>query len=208
MVHKVELIKLKMKIFKQETNISCGIACLRSIFSYYGKELTEKEIFDKTEFYKLNEGVADPIINLGVTALKFGFKVKYVGYNPIIANNNNPSLEESLKEKSKSYFDLGKFCVDKALEFLDLGGEIVIDKLNVQKLKSLIDEYKFILVGIRPAFIKNTSLSHLHKVIIDGYNEKGFHILDPAGEDYFVDFDSFLMAFYNAIPEALIIKLK
>ncbi|MDI3474154.1 MAG: hypothetical protein PWR30_477 [Candidatus Woesearchaeota archaeon] len=197
-----------MKIYKQETNISCGIACLRSIFSYYGKELTEKEIFDKTEFYKLNEGVANPIINLGVTALKFGFDVKYIGYNPIIANNNKSSLEESLTEKSKSYFDLGKFCVDKALEFLNLGGEIVIEKLNVEKLKLLIDNNKFILVGIRPAFIKNTSFNNLHKVIIDGYNEKGFHILDPSEEEYSVDFDSFLMAFYSAIPEALIIKSK
>lgn len=195
-----------MNIFKQETNISCGIACLRSIFNYYGKIFTEKEILDKNEFYKLPNGFANPIISLGVTALKLGFKVKYVGYNPIIVNNSQLDLRKSLEEKSRTYFEIGKFCIDKAIEFLDAGGEIIIDRLNVEKLKKLIDENKFILVEIRPAFLKNASINQLHKIILDGYNNKEFHVLDPSGKEYYVDFDSLLMAFYNAIPEVLIIK--
>jgi len=114
----------------------------------------------------------------------------------------------SLQEKSKRYFEFGKFCVDKALEFLELNGEIIIDKLNTEKLKKLIDNNKFLIAEIRPAFIKNASPNQLHKVILDGYSKKGFHILDPSGEEYVVDFDSFLMAFYGAMPEVLIIKRK
>jgi len=195
-----------MKIFKQETDTSCGIACLRSIFHHYGKDLTEQEILEKHEFYKTQGGVANPIISLGVTALKFGLKVKHIGYNPLIANNSLPNLRKSLEGKSMKYFEFGKFCVDKALEFLDLNGEIVIDKLNIEKLKKLIDENKFVIAEIKPAFINNSPFSYLHKIILDGHNRNSFHVLDPSGEEYFVDFDSFLMAFYGAMPEVLIIQ--
>ena len=93
------------------------------------------------------------------------------------------------------------------MEFLKLGGEIVIDKLNIQKLKKIIDKDKFILVEIKPAFInKKCSLSMNHKVIIDRYNKKGFHILNPNGRKEIYDFDEFLLAFYAAVPEILIIK--
>jgi len=196
-----------MKIFKQETDKSCGIACLRSIFNYYGKDLTEKEILEKHKFYKIAGGVINPLISLGITALKFGFKVKYIGFNPIIANNLHGDLINSLKQKSKKYFKIGKFYVDKTIEFLNLNGEIKIERLNIEKLKRLINENGFILVGIRPAFIDNrSSINNSHKVIINSFNENRFHIIDPIGKEYDVDFDSFLMAFYGAMPEVLIIK--
>jgi ABC-type bacteriocin/lantibiotic exporter with double-glycine peptidase domain len=36
-----------MKIFKQETNKSCGIACLRSIMNFYGNSFSEKDVWEK-----------------------------------------------------------------------------------------------------------------------------------------------------------------
>jgi hypothetical protein len=203
---------MKIKIFKQETNKSCGIACLRSIFNYYGNNFSEKDVWKKHKSFGKGDKIRNPILSLGLTALKFGFKVKYIGYDPIIANNNsNPkNLKKSLKIKSKNYFSFGKFYVNSALKFLELGGEIVIDKLNIAKLKKIIDKDKFFLVEIRPAFIsKNSSVSlnMNHKVIVIGYNKKGFRILNPSNaKEYLWDFDSFLLAFYAAVPEILIIK--
>lgn len=153
----------------------------------------------------------NPIICLGVTALKFGFDVNYIGYNPVIVNNNlYPSLKKSLEKKSKTYYDYGKFCVNEALHFLDLNGKIKIDKLNIKKIKNIIDKNKFALVQIKPAFVnKRSPLVNNHKVIVDGYTSKGFNILDPQdAKKHFIDFDTFLLAFYAAIPELLIIKRK
>jgi len=196
-----------MKILKQESNISCGIACLRSIFSHCGMELSEEEILKKNKFFEIKDGVLNPLISLGVVALKFGFNVKYVGFNPMLINNNrSEDLKESLLKKSKEYYDYGKFCVDQMLEFMDLRGEVSIDKLNVDKIKKLIDDHGFVLFGVRPAFInKNSTFNKMHKIIIDGYSEKEFHILDPDGSEYDLDFDTFLMALYSMMPEALII---
>jgi hypothetical protein len=205
---------MEIKIFKQETNKSCGVACLRSIFNHYGNNFSEKDVWKKHKSFGKGDKIRNPILSLGLTALKFGFKVKYIGYDPIIANNNsNPkNLKKSLNIKSKNYFSFGKFYVNTALKFLELGGEIVIDKLNIKKLKAIIDKDKFFLVEIRPAFInKSSSVSFNmnHKVIVIGYNKKGFKILNPSdGKEYLWDFDSFLLAFYAAVPEILIIKNK
>lgn len=198
-----------MKIYKQETDKSCGVACLRSILNYYGNNFTEKDIWNKHTSFQSKKGIYNPIISLGLTALKFGFKVTYIGYNPIIINRNKfPDLEKSLKEKSKRFFDYGKFIIDNALGFLKLGGKIKIDKLNIEKIKKLIDKNKFVLVEIRTLFInKNTAINGNHKVIVTGYNKKGFEILNPSDAKKHVwDFDSFLLAFYAGGPELLIIN--
>jgi ABC-type bacteriocin/lantibiotic exporter with double-glycine peptidase domain len=200
-----------MKIFKQETDKSCGVACLRSIFNYYGDNFSEKDIWKKTFPFKTKNGIRNPIINLGVTALRFGFDVTYIGYNPIIANNNSSKdLNESLKKKSKVYFDYGKFYVDEALKFLKLKGKLKIEKLNIKRIKKIVDNYKFVLVEIKPAFVnKHGNIDMNHKVIIIGYNNQGFKILDPSdSKEHVLDFDTFLLAFYSAIPELLIIKKK
>ncbi|MGD9276239.1 MAG: cysteine peptidase family C39 domain-containing protein [Candidatus Pacearchaeota archaeon] len=198
-----------MKIYKQETSKSCGVACLRSIINHYGNNFSEKDIWNKHVSFQSKTGILNPILCLGVTALKFGFNATYIGYNPIITNKNKyPDLEKSLKAKSKNYFDYGKSIIDNALEFLKLGGKIKIDKLNIEKIKKLIDKNNFILVEVKPAFVnKKASINFNHKVIVTGYNKKGFKILNPSdAKEYLGDFDSFLLAFYAAVPELLIIK--
>lgn len=202
-----------MKIYKQETDKSCGVACVRSIINNFGNNFSEKDIWAKHKPFQTKKGgILNPIMNLGVTALKFGFDVTYIGYNPIIANgNSSEDFKKSLKEKSKTYFDYGKFYVDEALQFLELGGKLKIEKLNIEKIKKLIDENKFVLVEIKPAFInkRGGSINMNHKVIINGYTKKGFKILNPSdAKEYVWDFDTFLLAFYAAIPELLIIKKK
>jgi len=198
-----------MKIFKQETKFSCGIACLRSIFNNYGNNFSEKDIWDKHESILLNGNIRNPILNLGVTALKFGFNVSYIGFNPILTNNNKyKDLKKSFKEKSERFKDFGKSYVEEAVKFLELKGKIRFEKFNLEKIKKIIDKNGFVLVEIKPSFInKKSSLSMNHKIIIIGYNKKGFKVLDPSdAKEHFIDFDTFLLAFYAAIPELLIIK--
>jgi ABC-type bacteriocin/lantibiotic exporter with double-glycine peptidase domain len=86
-----------MKIYKQETEKSCGVACLRSIINHFGNDFSEKDIWEKHKpFQPKKGGILNPIMNLGVTASKFGFEVTYMGYNPIITNNNSSSDLKSL----------------------------------------------------------------------------------------------------------------
>lgn len=202
----------KIKILKQETNKSCGVACLRSIINHYGNNYSEKDIWNKHKSFGKDDEIRNPTLSLGLTALKFGFDVKYIGYNPTIANNNsNPdNLKKSLKIKSKTYFSFGKFYVNTALGFLENGGKIEINKLNIKKLKEILDKYEFFLTEVRPAFYsKNSSLNMNHKLIVIGYNRKGFRVLNPSDtKEHVLDYDSFMMAFYASVPEILIIRRK
>ncbi|MDA3836217.1 MAG: hypothetical protein PF542_01205 [Nanoarchaeota archaeon] len=200
-----------MKILKQETDKSCGVACIRSAINNYGHNFSEKDMWDKNKPFGEGDNILNPIISLGVLALKFDMNVEYIGYHPIIANGHGGKiLKEALLEKSKKNFSFGKYYVDTALEFLELGGKLNIEKLNIEKIKKIIDENEFAIVEIKPAMLGgNTSINMHHKVIIEGYNEKGFKILNPSNAQEEVwDYDSFLMAFYAAIPELLIIKKK
>jgi len=201
-----------MIIYKQETDKSCGVACLRSIFNYYGNNFSEEDVWRKSELFHSNSGgVMNPLLSLGVTALEFGFDVEYVGHNPIITNNNvSENLEESLKEKSDKYREYGKYVIGTALEFLRLGGVMRIDIPTIDKIKTMIDKHGFILVEIRPAFINNKmQLNMVHKIIVVGYTDDGFKILDPGqGVERFLNFDVFLAAFYASMPELIIIKEK
>ncbi len=200
----------ELKILKQETNKSCGIACLRSILNFYGNNYSERDIWNKhSPFNSKKKDIRNPILNLGVTALKFGFEVSYIGYEPIISNNNSSdNLKKSLEEKMKHYFDYGKFYVSEAIKFLELGGEIKLELLNIEKLKNILNKNKIALVEIRPAFIHKKGSSEMnHKIILTGYNKKGFTFLDPSdAKKHVIDFDTFLLAFYKAGPELLIIK--
>lgn len=202
----------KIKIYKQETNKSCGVACLRSILNYHGKNFSEKDIFDiKENFISEKWGLQNPQINLGVVALRLGFDVTYIGESHIISYNNQfEDLKKSLKEKSNNYFDYGKFCVDSALEFLKLGGEIKTEVLNIEKIKKILDKDKFALVEIVPASIKKRGdINMRHKIILIGYTKRGFRILDPGdAKEHIYPFDDFIIAFYQAEAELLIIKQK
>lgn len=200
-----------MKIHKQETKFSCGVACLRTIFNSYGNNFSEKDIWNKHESILQNGYIRNPILNLGVTALKFGFNVKYIGFNPILMNNNKYNdLKKSLKEKSKRFKGFGKSYVEEAVKFLELKGKIKFEKFNLEKIKKILDKNKFVLVEIKPSFInKKASLSMNHKIILIEYNKKGFIYLNPYdAKKHIVDFDTFLLSFYAAIPELLIIQQK
>ncbi len=42
-------MKLNVPYFKQEKNTTCGVVCVRMVFSFYGKEVSEFELEDACE---------------------------------------------------------------------------------------------------------------------------------------------------------------
>jgi Peptidase C39 family. len=42
-------MKLNIPYFKQEKNTTCGVACVRMVFSFYGKKVSEFELEDACE---------------------------------------------------------------------------------------------------------------------------------------------------------------
>jgi hypothetical protein len=202
-----------MKIYRQETGKSCGVACIRSAINYYGNDFSEKDVWDKNESFVMKNGsILNPMISLGVTTLKFGLGVEYIGYDVAIVNGNKyDDLLKSLKHKSRTYFDYGKFIVNKSIEFIELGGNLKIEILTIEKIKKLLDKNSFVIVEIKPAVINKKSLNRNmhHKIILNGYTKKGFGVLDPGGaKKYNLDFDKFLLAFYSAGQELLVVRKK
>ena len=42
-------MKLKIPYFKQEKNTTCGVACMRMVFAFYGKNVSESELEEACE---------------------------------------------------------------------------------------------------------------------------------------------------------------
>ena len=201
-----------MEILKQESSTSCGIACIRSVMNNLGGKFSEEDIRKVHESLVSDSGnEINPPLSLGITALKLGYSVKYYTYSHIFFGNNRFSdLMENLEEKQRNYFGYGKYYVERAIEFLNLKGEFVLDKLGRDKLKSFIDDEEYPIVQIRTCFLSGKgNLGNRHKVIINKYDENGFYFLDPtSGEEKFVDYDTFYLAFYQEGPELLILGKK
>jgi ABC-type bacteriocin/lantibiotic exporter with double-glycine peptidase domain len=62
---------LKVPYFKQESGKTCGVACLRMVLGYLGKNFEEKELAKQIKVYSFGTFNTD----LGYIALKLGYKV-------------------------------------------------------------------------------------------------------------------------------------
>lgn len=201
------MINLKMKLIKQETSRSCGVACIRMILDYYGLQVSEQQIFD---FFQPNENrfKETNLFSLGNFALKQNFDVRYIGYNPMIFSNLKiTDLKTALAGKIKINYNAGKWCCEEALKFIEAKGELVKKIPVLRDINLLLDKKIPVIVGVRPVFLRmRGKLSMNHFIIIKGYDGDRYYILDPAHGELKIDSATLLTAIYARMPEMLIIS--
>lgn len=195
---------INLKRFKPETNRSCGVSCLRSILELQNINVTEKEVFD---YGVLFEGKLNPLITLGSFAIEKGLKAEYIGFNPIIFRDDKEPRVEVLKKRLFNYSDYGRFLVEKTIKFLELGGKVNIKIPGTDDIESYLDKNSPVLVGLRPALLDGkTDYNKLHYVVVVGYDEGNFFILDPSFEAIKkIKKLNLLAAMYSRMPEVLAI---
>jgi len=196
--------RLQLKRFKPETNRSCGVSCLRSILDLHNLSSSEKEIFD---YGVLFEGKLNPLIALGCFAIEKGLKVGYVGFNPVIFKDDKEANVGVLKQRLPTYFSYGRFLVERAIRFLELGGEVKFKIPDAKDIETYLNKNALVLIGLRPALLDGKAgYNKLHYVVAVGYDEDNFFILDPSFENIRkVKKLNLLAAMYSRMPEILVI---
>src|SRR3989339_1809255 len=124
---------MDIPVIKGETGQSCGVACLRSVFSFYGKDVSEKDVL---EHNKLKNNI-NWIYDLGFAAIKFGFKAKIIDYNYFIFKLGVENAADHLR--GNSFAGSAKDAAESALGFLDAGGKIEVRVFTLDDIKSCID---------------------------------------------------------------------
>jgi hypothetical protein len=180
----------KIKRYEQ-TDLNCGPNSLAQLLSFYGDNTTPEEIVAKTNMID-DLGVFDA--QLGVTAIKFGYKVRITpqnlcAFDPTWYELSNAELISKLRNFSRKITDeLLKIDIDAFISFLKLGGQIDLRPISKELLITKLKKYP-ILVGLCSTYLWREKrpnrwdrrFRYSHSVIVNGYDPMGdkFFITDP-----------------------------
>ncbi len=193
---------MDLPIIKGETDKSCGVASLKSVFEFYGKKYSEIEI---SEHNKIREGT-NWIYDLGYSAIKLGFDVEIIDYNYFLYSTFDITDVKEYLLKNK-YMYSAKHASDSALNYLREGGEIKIKIPSIKDIKNYIDKGIPVIARVRPKiYMGKHSANSLHYIVIEDYDENKFRIMDPLGFKKEITEDILLYSMYSSFAQILIIK--
>lgn len=200
-------MKLKIPLVKQRNKLACGPTCLRMVFSYYGKDFSEKEVLKGIELIKTGSYTTDNAI----FAAKLGFKVECYSYNlkiltPKLSNCSKETtfLElKKLRRKAKRSFDKG--LVKSTIKMIKSG---VVYKFIKPKL-SFIDKYLQkkipVITPVNFASLKNETgnIRTGHFIVITGKEGNNYFYNDPwTGKEYKIDNSHLFFAISNNVLDS------
>lgn len=202
----------------QPNDESCGPTSLHAIYKFYHLDLALEEVIQGVD-KSLSGGTLAPM--LGKHALNQGFKTRIYTYNlnlfdpswfhsdiihhhhPHYEALDGPSLIEKLKEQME--YKNSTFFIEEALayiEYLELGGEICMDSLNVDLLKKYFNQGVPILAALSATYLYRTPRELFtsegkstyddirgapcgHFVVLCGYdeNKRLIVVADPHGNN-------------------------
>ncbi len=185
-------LKLRVKGFKQETDMSCGAAGLCSILHYFGKNMDEEEILISSGGICNSEGYYGMLsIRAAVMLHKMGFKIHLRTYNmeilkPEWANIKSSALIKRLETLNK------KLAKEKRKANITVVNSMICLLKNKQDLKIKFPEKDDIiqflkrnlpvLISVRARiFYGDSSMPEEsgHYLVVIGYDGKNFIVLDP-----------------------------
>jgi hypothetical protein len=176
-IYKMEHSKnlLQVEFEQQSLGYSCAAKCLQLVLNFHdskkfplGSDL-ELEILKESKLGNYNEATHPGLV---LYVLRKGFNVDYItNYDDLF---RYPVIEHAGYTMSKSEFD-EKIKIDKEYfkKALELGVKnILFDKVTTNEIKKYID------LGF-PLVVMTDNGGSLHDVVIRGYKNNIFKIVDP-----------------------------
>jgi hypothetical protein len=147
---------LDLEILRQPDDATCGPTCLHAVYRYFGDELPLDDV--TAEVTRLAGG-GTLAVNLANHALRRGYRALIYTYNltvfdPTWFGRGAPDLVDRLRAQvaAKSDRKLSE-ATDAYLEFLRLGGEIVMEDLSSVLLRRWLERDRPILTGLSATFL-------------------------------------------------------
>jgi len=192
--------ELDFEIAKQPDDVTCGPTCLQAVYRYHGTELPLAELI--AEIPAL-EGGGTLGVTLGVHALRRGWRAdlhtfNLVTFDPTWADLDRAELRERLlaqarfKRKKKL-----RVATDHYVEYLDLGGRILLGDEIGRLVRDRLDEGLPLLTGLSATYLYGTPREYGpkddfddvrgepsgHFVVLVGYDRRTRRVLvaDPHG---------------------------
>jgi len=147
--------KLHLDISMQPDDITCGPACLHSVYEYYGDTVSLQQVI--TEVKSLKGGGTLAVL-LANHALKRGYTATIYTYNLHVFDptwfEKDVSLAEKLKAQAAARPDEKlSFATLGYLEFLENGGRLKYEDLTLGLIRHFLKKSTPILTGLSSTYL-------------------------------------------------------
>lgn len=189
----------KLKIQRQPTDTACGPTCLQAVYKYLDHDIDIPTIMKEISSVKTGGTLA---VVLGVHALKKGFDVKIYTFNLNVFDPTwfrpKPLPKEELMQKLRLQMEAKtsqklRFACKHYLEFLSLGGKLVMEDLCHHLLTKYLNQGIPILTGLSSTYLYMASREYVleehvetTKQVVDdvrGYPEGHFVLIKRYDPD-------------------------
>ena len=191
------ITKLHLDISMQPDDITCGPACLHSVYEYYGDSISLQQVI--TEVKSLKGGGTLAVL-LANHALKRGYRATIYTYNLHVFDPTWFTEKESVAEKLKQQEAIKNdekltFATHGYLEFLERGGSLLFEDLTIGLIRKFLKKSIPILTGLSSTYLyravrenpendKDDNIAGIptgHFVVLCGYDKSQREVLvaDP-----------------------------
>ena len=202
------ITKLHLDISVQPDDITCGPACLHSVYEYYGDSIPLQQVI--TEVKSLKGGGTLAVL-LGNHALQRGYKATIYTYNLNMFDptwfTENKVLAEKLQAQATIRNDEKlSFATQGYLEFLERGGKLFFEDLTIGLIRKFLKKSIPILTGLSSTYLYRSVRENPsndqdddiagtptgHFVILSGYDKETREVLvadpykmNPVSNDHY-----------------------
>ncbi|MDH3390654.1 MAG: C39 family peptidase [Desulfobulbaceae bacterium] len=204
------ITKLHLDISMQPDDITCGPACLHSVYEYYGDSISLEQVINEV---KSLEGGGTLAVLLANHALKRGYKATIYTYNLHVFDPTWFLEKKQLPEKLKAQAAIKNdeklsFATQGYLEFLERGGKLLYKDLTIGLIRKFLRKSIPILTGLSSTYlyrsVRENSDNNIddsiagtptgHFVVLSGYDKEKREVLvaDPykknpvSGDHYYM----------------------
>ena len=202
------ITNLHLDISVQPDDITCGPACLHSVYEYYGDTISLQQVI--TEVKSLKGGGTLAVL-LANHALKRGYRATIYTYNLHVFDPTWFTEEESVAEKLKQQEAIKNdeklsFATHGYLEFLERGGSLLFEDLTIGLIRKFLKKSIPILTGLSSTYLyravrenpennQDDSVAGIptgHFVVLCGYDKSQREVLvadpykmNPVSNDHY-----------------------
>lgn len=202
------ITKLHLDISMQPDDITCGPACLHSVYEYYGDSISLQQVI--TEVKSLKGGGTLAVL-LANHALKRGYKATIYTYNLHVFDPTWFTGQELLAEKLKTQMAIKNdeklaFATLGYLEFLERGGKLLFEDLTIGLIRKYLKKSIPILTGLSSTYLYRSVRENPdsdvddniagnptgHFVVLSGYDKEKREVLvadpykkNPVSNDHY-----------------------
>jgi hypothetical protein len=202
------ITKLHLDISMQPDDITCGPACLHSVYEYYGDSISLEQVINEV---KSLEGGGTLAVLLANHALKRGYKATIYTYNLHVFDPTWFTEKKSLTDKLKAQAAIKNdeklsFATQGYLEFLERGGKLLFEDLTIGLIRHFLKKSVPILTGLSSTYLYRSVRENPdgdlddniagtptgHFVVLSGYDKEKREVLvadpykkNPVSNDHY-----------------------